>query len=82
MDLEELRRIRKLRRQLQFPAYLFERFGGGCSGECEHPVNITQAINGVHMTCCNLRPSFERYHELRGMERWMLENEREQSKAG
>lgn len=67
-DLQELMRLRKLRRALELPAYLFERYGGRCRGDCENPVAIS-ATQPEALTCCNLRPSWVQYTEVRGLER-------------
>lgn len=67
-DIHELIRLRKLRRNLELPAYLFERFGGRCKGDCEQPVTISPTQPEA-LTCCNLRPSWVQYNEVRGLER-------------
>jgi hypothetical protein len=68
-DLDELVRLRRLRDNLERPAYLFERFGGECRGECPRPVEIAAAIHPEGITCCNLFPVWELWRQTMVIER-------------
>lgn len=64
-DQRELIQLGKLRRLLDLPAYLFERYAGDkCKGECEAAI----PIGDMGLTCCHFYTSALRYRELRAME--------------
>ena len=70
VDLLELTKVRKQRDHLQRIAYLFERFGGNCIGECNFPVHILCCeATGDEIVCCDLIPIAIRYRELRQLEK-------------
>jgi hypothetical protein len=70
-DILELRRLRKLRRQVELPAYLFERHAPkGCTGECEHPLPIIPVEVGS-LTCCHLWAAHDLHQSIIALERTM-----------
>lgn len=66
-DLLELMRIRQLIRQLELPAYLFERYGGDCRGDCAEPRYLCETYPEALM-CCHLKPIADFYHVQRLLE--------------
>ena len=68
-DIAELMRLRRLRTNLERAAYLFERFGGECRGDCFSPVEVAVALAPEALTCCNLQPIWELYEQTRQLER-------------
>lgn len=65
-DVSELARLTKLRRQLELPAYIFERHAPpGCRGDCSAP----HSIGDLGLTCCHFWLGFTRYAETRQLER-------------
>lgn len=67
-DIQELARLRRMRTNLELLAYLFERLGGNCKGECERPLAILPAMPEA-VTCCNLYHPWDRYHNTRRLEK-------------
>jgi hypothetical protein len=68
-DIDELMRLRRLRTNLERPAYLFERFGGECKGDCPVPIEIAAALYPEGITCCNLFAVWEVWSQTRALER-------------
>jgi hypothetical protein len=67
-DIAELLRLRRLRTNLELPAYLFERLGGSCRGDCESPLALIATVPEA-ITCCNLHPVWEYWSYTRRLER-------------
>jgi hypothetical protein len=72
VDMAEWRRLRRLRTLLEPLASIFERTNSECTGDCDRPKVIYQdSETGVKITCCSLRHPWERYHEVKKLERVM-----------
>lgn len=83
-NLQELRRLTKLLKQLEPLAVLFEQTNSSCVGECDHPqVAIIQCAGdkAIEITCCNLRVPYERYVATRTLRR-MLRRKVDNAQAG
>lgn len=69
-DLAELRRLGRLRRQLELPANLYESHAPKtCRGDCESPT----PIGDMGLTCCHFFIGFELYHDARRLEKSLRE---------
>lgn len=71
-DIAEWRRLRHWRQLLEPLVLIFERTNSACIGDCEKPKLIYQdKVTGEKITCCNLRYPWDRYHEIRKLERML-----------
>ena len=69
--VEELAEVRRLRRLIQLPAYIWERDAEGrCDGNCEEPSVLAITPGGTfQITCCEMMPVFEQFKMLQTAER-------------
>lgn len=68
-ELHELATLRRERGLLEHLAKMFEYLGGRCQGECTTPLRVANVeLTRESITCCDLRPAFERYHDVCGLE--------------
>jgi hypothetical protein len=68
-DVVELMRLRQIRHNLDLPAYMFERWGGDCKGDCDRPIAVMTASLPEALTCCNLHPVYEHWRQISRLER-------------
>lgn len=78
-DLKDIGREKSM---LRMPAYIWERHAGDhCVGSCRRPHVIAVDVSGTQsMTCCELRPAYDRLMTLRRLEdalRGKIRNARE-----
>lgn len=62
-DLKDIGREKSL---LRMPAYIWERHAGDhCVGHCDQPHVVAVDVSGTQrMTCCELRPAYDRLMAL------------------
>lgn len=68
--LRELAEVRRLRREVETAAYVFERYGEEtCMGECREPIPLLFSECGIFQVhCCTLRNCAIRHADLRKLE--------------
>lgn len=65
----ELSAIRREKRLLQLPAYLWERHAPHCTGNCSDPVPVAIDVGGTFIIdCCAFHFAYRAYTMRRGLE--------------